>query len=368
MDAEIGVSEVRRKPTILVLLAAGAVLATTLGAGTTNAQTLQLESRVITSPSPDIGAIRNYVSSFRAPLVEGPLEKIGTARNAVLRPLEETNASVGFLTAYSSEIEPILKAMIDTGDPLRTFNALRIGGELATDTALDIVTDKLDAENPTDRYAAASAIGRTFNAVRTRNTMTSSQVNELVEALEDVWTDDANEVVARGAVKSLRTGASVTRLDGVRENALLALIRGGTSRAIAIDENPKQRSAMLETLLGTADELRRAAVLDRSISRRVLDESSVFAAHLVGQAFRSFAEAGNSASDVPAEEYEVQLQLLRAADAILVSSIGWEQPLSEDAYDAKTEQGDQNFKSRVVELAERMGERRGFDKARMLGE
>ena len=364
---ESGLNDSRTQPKFSKLFA-GVTLACLLAAGA-HGQAVQLDPGVISSTSPDVGTIRTFLDSSREAMVSGPLDDIGGLRRAMLRPLEDPDASVAFLTTYSSEVEPILGAMLGTGDPIRATNALQIAGELATDSSLEIVLDQLVSSKATDRYAAVSAMGRTFKAVRTRNTMTAGRVVSLVERLGRVWKEDPDAFVARGAVKSLRTASEVTRLAGVREAALVELAEGGAARCISIEDHSENREAVLESVLSAAAILHRVTVLDRSIPQRVLDESSVFAAHAAGQAYRAVSRAGDKASALPEGEYEIQKQLLKAADIVLDASIQWTQRVSENAFDARTDAGDQAFKANVEALADEMSRRdRGFDRAAMLGD
>ncbi|MGD9689214.1 MAG: HEAT repeat domain-containing protein [Phycisphaerales bacterium] len=110
--------------------------------------------------------IKGFCDQHIPGLSQGPLE-IKRSRETLLKYLIDPKVISGdFRREYALWLLPSLQQLVKDKSDLKAVNALQIAGELATQSIVDLLLGSLKDERVSVRFAAASAIGRMFDAVR----------------------------------------------------------------------------------------------------------------------------------------------------------------------------------------------------------
>lgn len=127
--------------------------------------------------------VRDYIGQF-GPMLgsETPAER-SQARQALRRPLTDTQITVSFRLVYGAHLSPVLREWVRSAKPEAIGAALMLSGELATYDAAQIAVGELAGADPVARYQAAFALGMTFRTlVRFAPAMTAENATALANA------------------------------------------------------------------------------------------------------------------------------------------------------------------------------------------
>ncbi len=143
-------------------LAGAAVLG--LGCISAHAQTSTIDPGVVASDS--IGsrerdAIARHVSDWAPGLSSDDMGRVATSRQRLSRPLSGSSVAVTFRQAYADALVPELEALLASDNIGSRLAALRLAGELATESSAGLLLNALTDSDEAVRYFA---IGRMESA------------------------------------------------------------------------------------------------------------------------------------------------------------------------------------------------------------
>ncbi|MFN0133845.1 MAG: hypothetical protein ACKVW3_15120 [Phycisphaerales bacterium] len=178
---------------------------------------------------------------------------IQRARNSLLAPLRDRQASVAFRTELSGRTVPRLRELSKNQRDFVAINALRIAGETATADSAAVLTDALAEKRLSVRYAAVAGIGRTFDAIADANpAINPDRTLALIDRIAGIIESEPDADVLDAAVRALMSARRIERpnFEPVRDRAFATLTRGVSAR--------------LQKMGGGAPELRSLAAFVRA--------------------------------------------------------------------------------------------------------
>jgi hypothetical protein len=203
----------------------------------------------------DKAAIRAFVDA-QQPGLTGDAESVRKSRNALLQPLAAPCGGKFVQPAFRLEYGRLLGGVVETiaksDNELHATNALRIAGELATDSTLRLLGDALKSPKPGIRYAACFGLARAFESVaRGSPVANAGRLTGAVTAIEQLLAAEADAHVIDGAVLALQAASTVpaATVTGVREQAVGALATGATARASGLKPDGPQAKEIIASLL-----------------------------------------------------------------------------------------------------------------------
>lgn len=232
------------------------------------AQVVDLADPVVTGAQvteEHVRLIREYVGEH-APKLESDLgPEIGRARSALIKPLNNPSVSVAFRQRYGEVLVPAIERLTRSDRELVAVNALRIAGELATTQSTDLLRAAMrDARAPV-RFAAISALGRTFDAIA--NKAPAIQPARARELLDDVAAHldrETDPAVIDAGLRVFLSAANVTdtsRFPSLRGDAVMMVCDrvGRMARAPAAGRAP---ATLIEACVRVGEAVRNALTDD----------------------------------------------------------------------------------------------------------
>lgn len=267
----------------------------------------------------DLRLIQQYVERYKAALgnTKDP-NAVRVARNNLIEPLTNPEASVDFRIRYSEILVPLLDPLSQDKDDFIASNAVRILGELATPRAIERITSAMTDKRPAVRFSAAYAAQRTFENVKPPRSpgLTSEQAKGLIDliAARVSAEDDAN--VAQELVSAFEAAAEIpsSQLKDVRAHAVANAARSVAARAKAMDGKTEIASGW-RMVIWRANRLARTALTqapagEPRLSPEALKQVGGLAGHSLALALRRHA-----AGVASAPERELLVQIVALAEA-----------------------------------------------------
>jgi len=144
-------------------LAGAAVLG--LGCLSAQAQTSQIDPSVAASDSigaSELQTISRFVSDWAPGLASDDMGQVAASRQRLSRPLAGSSVAVTFREAYAGVLIPELQTLL-AGDNIGSrLAALRLAGELATESSAALILDYLDDDDEAVRYFAIGRMESVF--------------------------------------------------------------------------------------------------------------------------------------------------------------------------------------------------------------
>lgn len=235
-------------------------------------------------------AVKAFVSCATPGLSAPEPFKIVQARQMLLEPLHDPQASVPFRLELSKQLEAILAGLAGDARDIVAINALLVAGELATDQGLTIAEKQLANPDPAVRYESVHSISLSFEAVsRTAPALRAERLDRALSALGRQLQAEQDRHVIDALARALGTGVGVAApgLESVRARAASELsIRCG-ARLKALAGKPLD-PALLETAL-TAGTTVRNALAGQAGANRLPEQAITDACGLAGDMLASIA-------------------------------------------------------------------------------
>ena len=213
-------------------LLAAAVVTSCLLCGVAQAQSA-LPQAAITAPALS-GDQKKDVAEFARPLLPqlATADKLKSARESLLSPLQERAVSPSFRLALWEGVAPTVRTMVKSDNDQQVVNGLRIAGEIATDTSLEVVPELLRSKKPSIRFAASFAIMRCFEETQGKTPAIGLQkANELVAALGDALKAETDTNCQDSLVRALAAAASDKQsLEKIQGEAVRVLSKAVSAR------------------------------------------------------------------------------------------------------------------------------------------
>ncbi len=189
--------------------------------------------------------IQAFVAARAKGLTAGEAADVSRARKELVQPLENRAVTVRFRLAYAQALGDALRAAANSPNEQQVINALRLSGELATPSAMTLISPALTDKRPAVRYAAAFAAARLFEAVEQHEPAPAAgQLVKLVRDLRLPLEAESDPIVIDGLVLAL---SAATRIPDqkfrdqnppVRAVAVETLARAGTVKAQGLAQAP----------------------------------------------------------------------------------------------------------------------------------
>ncbi|MEM9066228.1 MAG: hypothetical protein AAGB51_12140 [Planctomycetota bacterium] len=269
----------RRRNAFLAAALIGCVAAPVSAQQITDAQ---ITANSIGAGSSQEQAIRAFADRFSGDLTSADPALRARARRELLRPLTNTNATIAFRLAYSRVLSGALERAI-AGGPETGIGALRIAGDLASPTGVQLIEQGLRNADSAVRFSAASSAGRTFQAIgRSQPAVSEESLARLAAALSRAIGSDSSAAVADASARALgeAAGIEIQGYDGVAPGATRAVLEGLASRL----SDPELLAGPVDPLLYVAV-ARGLEIANNRISLANADNSTAtLAANVAGHA------------------------------------------------------------------------------------
>jgi phage tail protein X len=185
-----------------------------------------------------VKVIADFAAAHAAKLTSGDHDEVARARGALVAPLQAASVSVRFRLAYSQALGDALRAAIQGKDEVQAVNALRLAGELATPSAIVLITPSLTDQRPAVRFAATFAAARLFDAVARHDPAPSpEQLTKLIRDLRLPAEGETDPAVLDGfslaftAASRIKDAKFRDQNPSIRAVAITTLARVGTTQA-----------------------------------------------------------------------------------------------------------------------------------------
>jgi hypothetical protein len=292
------------RPLRLLHLAACALLLS-LGAPTALAQS-ELPPAVIQSTTlndAERAQAEQYAAAALELLKSQTWSESKRGRDQLLRPLENTNASVAFRLAYTRVLVPDLERQLAPANPdLTRINALRILGSLATAQAAAAIEPHLADKSPSIRFMAASAAGTALRSLSTGSpALPSGDAVRLVNRLDRQLQTEADPLVLDGLVVALidATRVEIANYTELRDTAYQKLVTTMSARVQSLPTDTTDEQ-LLATLLRVGVAARDGLIGRAAISQSLTRDLAAYGGDLITYVVRR-AKAGTlpPAGDTP---------------------------------------------------------------------
>ncbi len=278
----------RTRPTFTILWAALALLVPTASRG----QACDLPGPIIsaTTLSDDQKKqIQDCVATNVRLLESADPAEVKRGREALLKPLQNGEASVTFRLRYSEAAAPELERLAaQQNDPKKAINALIVAGALATTQAANILRKFQEDQRVAVRFTATASCKRIFIAIEgAAPAMAKEDAARIVDDLGRRCGQEQDPDVFDAGVRSLITAGQITRpqFADVRLQALRVLAQQADQRVRQLPIAPAA-DRDLASLVRAGGALRDAAAnnqidLPDETSRFILEFGADLWAHMV---------------------------------------------------------------------------------------
>ena len=191
-----------------------------------------VESSDVTSGQRD--AVKQFIDAHKDGL-KGEATEIRRSRNALLEPLRNPRITVAFRLEYTRQLTPVLRPLVSDVNDVVAVNALRVVGELATASSVELLTEALKDKRPGVRYIAASGFENTFQAMqRSVPAVGGSQALRMVDTLKAAIASEKDARVLEGLVLALQEASRIPKrqVEGMRDAGTLALAEAVSAKAM----------------------------------------------------------------------------------------------------------------------------------------
>ncbi len=218
-----------------------------------------VNSRAQLTPD-DEKAITTFLDAYKAKLTGTDLDDLRDARKNILQTLQPQNVSVDYKLKLGSQLVPLIRQLVDSGDEVKVVNGLFMAGELGTQPCVEVMTSKLADPKTTIRLAAAAAINRALESLSgSAPAMQAGGAGSLVNAVASQLQAEKDPIAADPMVRAMVAGVNISaaNLSDVRTSAFAKLCTIMTERTAAMESNaPSDRE--LENLIRAGSAIRDA--------------------------------------------------------------------------------------------------------------
>lgn len=168
---------------------------------------------------------RYYVRQLTTPATDARADQlVNEARNALIR-VTNGPVSAWWLSTYTQILQTDLRAILDGNNAQHRVNALIVAGELACDSALDLILTQIDSRDLPTRLWAANAVAIAVRKGSDRQAVGAGGFSRALRAVGQVARTEQNPLVFRKqllALSAVQTGMTVANqsLDVIRRERL----------------------------------------------------------------------------------------------------------------------------------------------------
>ncbi len=254
--------------------------------------------------------------------LEGEPDKVKIARDHLLAPLAQSSVSVDFRGAMGEALIPELARLIKSPRDLVAVNALRLAGELATSSSVNLVLPALNDPRQSVRSAACTALARAFeHAARTAPAINSDNALAAVRALGAALESQNDPILNDNAVLALASAMRVpaAQMKDLQNAAASQLAVSASARAQAVGSQGVDAVGTLAVLARAAGSLRDVTVgaaIAGGLPPATLKSEAVLAGHILAGASRALAGGA-----LTPEAQSTLNEVTRAAEGLLLLSV-----------------------------------------------
>ncbi len=266
-----------------------------------------LPGAVVTSLQPlasdQESLLKKFAEENLARLTSDKPADVRRGRSALLKPLGDPSVSVSFRLAYSRVmVEPLAALAASDKDPV-AVSALRVLGDLSTDSAVAPIEKALSSPRPAVRLAASSALGRVLETASIRTpALTADRGVRLIASLGERLATESEPLVADAIARALVMGLASPQqgLEAVPSAAmsrLSSVVGTRVQGARATAAEGAADASLTHTLILRAGEGLRTALADRpqAFQAQAIKDAAGFTGDVLALQRRRLAGA-----DIPA--------------------------------------------------------------------
>lgn len=253
--------------------------------------------------------------------LSGEPDKVKLSRDHLIAPLGGANVSVDFRNAMGEVLLPEVDRLIKDPRDLVAVNALRIAGELATSTSVNMVVSALGDARVSVRTAACGALARAFeHTARTSPAINPDNAFTAVRALGGVIEKNTDPILLDAAILALSSAMRVpaAQMKDVQNAAAAQLATSASQRAQSVGTPEVDGPSVLAVLARAAGSLRDVTV-SAAIAGGLPPEALKAEAGLAGQILAGVSRSA-AAATTP-EDQAVLGEVTRAAEGLLLLAV-----------------------------------------------
>ncbi len=297
-------------------LAGAAVLG--IGCLSAHAQTSSIEPSVISSDSigsPEREAIAAHVRDWAPGLASDDMGRIATSRQRLSRPLTGSSVAVTFREAYADALVPELTTLLASDNIGSRLAALRLAGELATESSVPLIVEAFGDSDEAVRYFAIGRMEAAFSQAASHAPSLSPETTSDMVRLLGERVGDGSALEADAAVRALggAIGLNQSGFNSARNEAATLLGSKAGQRVRAMESSTIDESELIVAL--NACSAGRSAVTatgwkpDRAATRELIG----LGGDVLAIAFERFVN--NDLPDVA--DRAIDVQMVRAAENLI---------------------------------------------------
>ncbi len=216
--------------------------------------------------------IKQFVDANKDGL-KGEALAIKKSRNSLLEPLKNPQVSVAFRLEYTRQLSGVVRPLLADKSEVVAVNAMRVTGELATASSVDILAEGLKDKRAGVRYSAASGFENTFKAIqRTVPALGGAQVLKMVDTVQAALQTEQDARVMEGLALALQEASRIPtdRVEGMRDAGVKALAKAVIAKTADRKVGPEADAAFRRAVLAI-----RTAVTNPNINEPQLQDSTL---------------------------------------------------------------------------------------------
>lgn len=259
-------------------------------------------------------SLADYIGRHSGKLDAQDPQDIKADRSALIAPLAEADASPSFRLEYSRAISGKLEQLAKNTRESVAISALVIAGRLGTDNGVAIAESQLARPEPAVRFAAASALATTIDALKRQSpAIQPERIDRTIEIVGKAIDAETDPSTLDALVRALVAAMEVDRprFETVRSAATVTLAShlGQKVQALkgdAVDDVYNMVLVRAATAMRDALSTARSGAMPIESIKAVATYAGDLLAHIVRQA--KAGTIGNSpADDDPTRQSAVQL-------------------------------------------------------------
>lgn len=257
-----------------------------------------MTSSDLTQPQKD--EIRKLVDANKEGL-RGDPAAIKRSRNALLEPMKEPQISVAFRLEYTRQLSTVLRPLITDAREVVAVNALRLAGELATATSVEMLSDALKDKRAGVRYAAAAGFESTFQSLRrTVPALGGAQASRAIATLEQALLAETDPRVLEGLTLAMQEASKIPKaqVEGMRDVSTLSLARAVSAKAADRTIGAWADPAFRRAVLAVRTTVTNPNINEPELQATTLRQAAGMAGDLLALAAERMKSAGNGDADL----------------------------------------------------------------------
>lgn len=283
-------------------------------------------------------------------------EQVQQARSSIISVINDSSMAVGDRLQASQQLVDPVRAMIESGDEIKTVNGLMIAGCIVTPEAIGLIEQSYKSDEPGVRYAAMRALRTSMRILGQQRTasLQSAEIMRQVKAAGEMLRSDADPYVAEGAARALVQTAKLTdsRLTAAADAAFVELAKGTSARLAGIGSlsEEKQEGVVRIAMMSTFELGRILQSSPRKPGTDAIRDAAGLGGDALAYVYKKFQDAGRQIGSINASETKMLALLIGSSENLIYyAQSAMSQPGEQTQLRANFESGnDRDFNRNIL--------------------